>query len=158
MNTKRGAAKGVSLAKRKAQANAFDKLSENPTEAELKNAAANVALAELEERVADVRDSWETESLFEDAFEELTANSPNGSDGELPSLFISSITSNLASSLLLHSRTGLIYFLLFITAIRVDPRHFCISSLLSARVETHHAVVFGLSSQMWQPFANHRPF
>lgn len=80
MNTKRGAAKGVSLAKRKAQANAFDKLSENPTEAELKNAAANVALAELEERVADVRDSWETDSLFEDAFEELTADPPNGND------------------------------------------------------------------------------
>lgn len=101
MNTKRGAAKGVSLAKRKAQANAFDKLSENPTEAELKNAAANVALAELEERVADVRDSWETDSLFEDAFEELTADPPNGNDGEFPSLLISSIASNLAPSLLI---------------------------------------------------------
>ncbi|KAF7546775.1 hypothetical protein G7Z17_g8189 [Cylindrodendrum hubeiense] len=84
MNTKRGAAKGVSLAKRKAQANAFEKLSENPTEAELKNAAANVALAELEERVADVRDSWETDSLFEDAFEELTADTAASSttDGD----------------------------------------------------------------------------
>ncbi|KAK7421504.1 NAD-dependent histone deacetylase sir2 [Neonectria magnoliae] len=81
MNTKRGAAKGVSLAKRKAQANAFDKLSENPTETELKNAAANVALAELEERVADVRDSWETDSLFEDAFEELAADSSAATDG-----------------------------------------------------------------------------
>ncbi|KAH7161405.1 DHS-like NAD/FAD-binding domain-containing protein [Dactylonectria macrodidyma] len=74
MNTKRGAAKGVTLARRKAQANAFDKLGENPTEEEYKTAFANVALTELEERVADVRDSWETDSLFEDAFEELTAN------------------------------------------------------------------------------------
>jgi hypothetical protein len=75
MNTKRGAAKGVSLAKRKANVNAFDKLGDNPTEQQLKEAAATVALAELEERVADVRDSWETDSLFEDVFEDL-ANNP----------------------------------------------------------------------------------
>jgi NAD-dependent histone deacetylase SIR2 len=82
MNTKRGAAKGVSLSKRKAQPNAFDKLGDNPTEDEIKNAAANVALAELEERVADVRDSWETDSLFEDVFEELTTDSPS-TDGKI---------------------------------------------------------------------------
>ncbi|KAH6900720.1 DHS-like NAD/FAD-binding domain-containing protein [Thelonectria olida] len=76
MNTKRGSAKGVSLAKRKANVNAFDKLGDNPTEEQLKEAAATVALAELEERVADVRDSWETDSLFEDVFEDL-ANNPS---------------------------------------------------------------------------------
>ncbi|KAI9151814.1 NAD-dependent histone deacetylase SIR2 [Paramyrothecium foliicola] len=72
---KRGGAKGVSLSKRKAQGDAFDKLSENPTADELKAAAINVALADLEERVADVRESWETDSLFEDALEELTTDS-----------------------------------------------------------------------------------
>ena len=76
MNTKRGSAKGVSLAKRKANVNAFDKLGDNPTEEQLKEAAATVALAELEERVADVRDSWESDSLFEDVFEDL-ANNPS---------------------------------------------------------------------------------
>ncbi|KAI5467733.1 DHS-like NAD/FAD-binding domain-containing protein [Mariannaea sp. PMI_226] len=86
MNTKRGAAKGVSLAKRKSNVNAFDKLGENPTAQQLKDAAATVALAELEERVADVRDSWETDSLFEDAFEDLSANplaTPEYSDPEV---------------------------------------------------------------------------
>lgn len=73
MNTKRGPAKGVSLPKRKAQANAYDNLPENATPEEIKDAAASEALAELEDRVADVRDSWETDSLFEDAFEELSA-------------------------------------------------------------------------------------
>ncbi|KAF4978780.1 hypothetical protein FZEAL_4894 [Fusarium zealandicum] len=80
MNTKRGAAKGVSLSKRKAQANALDKLSENATETEIKTAAANVALAELEERVADVRESWETDSIFEDIFEELVTDNAVGTD------------------------------------------------------------------------------
>lgn len=74
MNPKRGAAKAVSLSKRKAQPDALDKLGDNPTEAEVRDAAVNVALAELEERVNDVRDSWETDSLFEDVFEELTVN------------------------------------------------------------------------------------
>ncbi|KAK5987838.1 NAD-dependent protein deacetylase hst1 [Cladobotryum mycophilum] len=69
---KRTAGKGVTLTKRKAQADAFDHLPDNPTPEELKEAAVNVSLAELEERVADVRDSWETDSLFEDAIEELT--------------------------------------------------------------------------------------
>lgn len=71
MNGKRGAAKGVKLAKHKANANAYEKLPENPTAEQLKNAAVNISLNDLEERVADVRDSWETDSLFEDAFEEL---------------------------------------------------------------------------------------
>lgn len=82
MNQKRGAAKGVSLPKRKAQANAYEKLGDSPTVDEMKNAAVNVALAELEERVADVRDSWETDSLFEDAFEELSAGTDTSTSGE----------------------------------------------------------------------------
>lgn len=88
MNTKRGgraargAAKGVSLSRRKAQTNAFEKLPNNPTPDELKDAAVNVSLAELEERVADVRDSWETDSLFEDAFEELSEQKIPSDEGK----------------------------------------------------------------------------
>lgn len=84
MHAKRGAAKGVSLAKRKSKPDAFDKLSENPTAEELKTAAITVSLADLEERVADVRESWETDSLFEDALEELTADAAVSISGELP--------------------------------------------------------------------------
>ncbi|ENH73939.1 NAD-dependent histone deacetylase sir2, partial [Fusarium oxysporum f. sp. cubense race 1] len=69
-----GNGRTVALSKRKAQPNALDKLGDNPTEDEIKTAEANVALAELEERVADVRESWETDSLFEDAFDELNAD------------------------------------------------------------------------------------
>lgn len=94
MNPKRGAAKGVSLPKRKAEADAFDKLSDNPTEAEMKTAAVNVALAELEERVADVRDSWETDSLFEDAFEELSAGVNTTTAGKF-SIVLSTLTFSL---------------------------------------------------------------
>ncbi|PHH71080.1 hypothetical protein CDD83_5278 [Cordyceps sp. RAO-2017] len=73
MTMKRGAAaKGVSLGRRKANGDAFAKLPKNPTLADVKKAEVNVSLAELEERVNDVRESWETDSLFEDAFEELT--------------------------------------------------------------------------------------
>ncbi|KAL2257652.1 hypothetical protein VTK26DRAFT_9359 [Humicola hyalothermophila] len=36
---------------------------------------ANSGLSELEERVNDLNDSWETDSLFEDVFEELTDDS-----------------------------------------------------------------------------------
>jgi hypothetical protein len=73
---KRGpAAKGVALPKHKANASAFDKLPENPTEKQLENAAVSVALADLEQRVADVRDSWETDSLFEDVIDELSSES-----------------------------------------------------------------------------------
>lgn len=39
---------------------------------ELKDAAVKIALVDLEERVADTRDKWENESLFEDALDELT--------------------------------------------------------------------------------------
>jgi NAD-dependent histone deacetylase SIR2 len=81
--TKRGAAKGVSLAKSKAKKEAAaDKLSDNPTVEELKTAAISVSLADLEERVADVRESWETDSLFEDALEELTFDAATASSGE----------------------------------------------------------------------------
>ncbi|KAF4945458.1 hypothetical protein FGADI_11960 [Fusarium gaditjirri] len=74
MNTKKGNGRTVALSKRKAQPNALEKLGDNPTADEIKTAEANVALAELEERVADVRESWETDSLFEDAFDELNAD------------------------------------------------------------------------------------
>ncbi|KAK0761201.1 hypothetical protein N5P37_006147 [Trichoderma harzianum] len=68
--------KGVTLPKRtQAQLNALDRLPENPTLEEIKEATVHVSLAELEERVADVRDSWETDSLFEDALEDLTDES-----------------------------------------------------------------------------------
>ncbi|KAL6904286.1 DHS-like NAD/FAD-binding domain-containing protein [Trichoderma evansii] len=68
--------KGVALAKRsQARLDALDRLPENATIEEIKEASVNVSLAELEERVADVRDSWETDSLFEDALEELTDES-----------------------------------------------------------------------------------
>lgn len=75
----------MALAKRsQAQADALDRLPENPTLEEIKEAAVNVSLAELEERVADVRDSWETDSLFEDALEELTDESGVYSGSKLP--------------------------------------------------------------------------
>lgn len=82
MNTKKGNGRTVALSKRKAQPNALEKLGDNPTEDEIKIAEANVALAELEERVADVRESWETDSLFEDAFDELNADNTVAVDGE----------------------------------------------------------------------------
>lgn len=95
---KRGGAKTVSLSRRKAQPDAFEKLSDNPTPSELKSAAVNVALAELEDRVADVRESWETDSLFEDAFEELTANSDVVVGRKLPLTTLPRHGSNLANS------------------------------------------------------------
>lgn len=69
---KRGA-KGVALARREANADALDKLPKNASLADIKRAEADVSLAELEECVNDVRDSWETDSLFDDAFEELSS-------------------------------------------------------------------------------------
>ncbi|KAJ4131627.1 NAD-dependent histone deacetylase sir2 [Fusarium equiseti] len=74
MNPKKNSGRSVAISKRKAQPNALDTLGDNPTEEEIKTAAANVALADLEERVNDVRESWETDSLFEDAFEELSGD------------------------------------------------------------------------------------
>ncbi|KFA63700.1 hypothetical protein S40285_08496 [Stachybotrys chlorohalonatus IBT 40285] len=79
MNPKRGAAAKKTAAlttKNKAQHDAFEKLPANPTAAQLQTAAINVSLADLEERVNDVRDSWETDSLFEDVLEELSTNAP----------------------------------------------------------------------------------
>lgn len=64
-----------------ANADAYEQLPENPTAADYLDAEVNVSLAELEERVADVRDSWETDSLFEDAFEELAAEPASPSSG-----------------------------------------------------------------------------
>lgn len=66
------AAKGVKLPRRRAHANAYEELPANPTPEQLKDAAINVSLADLEDRVADVRDSWETDSLFEDALDDLS--------------------------------------------------------------------------------------
>lgn len=88
MNTKRGTVnKGVSLPRRKAQADAYacDSLPENPTPAELNAAVNSEALAELEDRVADVRESWETDSLFQDAFDELSAETTT-LDGEFDAI------------------------------------------------------------------------
>lgn len=75
MNNKRpGAPSGVALP---TGTQTLEKpLSEHATPDELKDAAINITVADLEERVASTRDSWETESLFEDAFEELV----NGAD------------------------------------------------------------------------------
>ena len=94
MNPKKNSGRSVAISKRKAQPNALDTLGDNPTEEEIKTAAANVALADLEERVNDVRESWETDSLFEDAFEELSGDNTVALDGEfsylllfIPSLF-----------------------------------------------------------------------
>ncbi|KJZ74676.1 NAD-dependent protein deacetylase hst1 [Hirsutella minnesotensis 3608] len=69
------AGKGVTLPRRKANPDAFDKLPKNATLADIKQADVNVSLAELEERVNDVRESWETDSLFEDVLDELTNES-----------------------------------------------------------------------------------
>ena len=80
MHGKRGAAKGVALAKQKTSPKkVLEKLPDNPTSDELRDAAVHISLADLEERVADVRDSWETESLFEDAFEELVNDDASAS-------------------------------------------------------------------------------
>lgn len=93
MNPKKNSGRSVAISKRKAQPNALDTLGDNPTEEEIKTAAANVALADLEERVNDVRESWETDSLFEDAFEELSGDNTVALDGKfsclllIPSLF-----------------------------------------------------------------------
>ena len=50
----------------------LQKPSDKPTVDGLSSSAADESLAELEDRVADVRETWETDSLFEDALEELT--------------------------------------------------------------------------------------
>lgn len=86
---KRGAAKGVKLPRRKAKASAFEKLPDDPTVDQLKAAHVHVSLSELEDRVADVRDSWETDSLFEDAFAELAQESASSDDNDGKSLLVS---------------------------------------------------------------------
>ncbi|KAL3962560.1 hypothetical protein ACCO45_004083 [Purpureocillium lilacinum] len=64
----------------KGNPDALDSLPANPTLEDIKRAEANVSLAELEDRVNDVRESWDTDSLFEDAFLELSSSSD--ADGE----------------------------------------------------------------------------
>jgi len=41
-------------------------------EEDIQHGVAHTNLSELEERVMDLGDSWETESLFEDALDDLT--------------------------------------------------------------------------------------
>ncbi|PFH55025.1 hypothetical protein XA68_11016 [Ophiocordyceps unilateralis] len=81
MRMKRGA-KGHTLRRKKVNAD-DSKLPKNPALDEAKKADANISLAELEERVNDVRESWETDSLFEDAFEELSNESSLSASGQL---------------------------------------------------------------------------
>ncbi|KAJ6437784.1 histone deacetylase SIR2 [Purpureocillium lavendulum] len=69
-----GKAPAVALPPRKGDPDALDSLPANPTLEDIKRAEANVSLAELEDRVNDVRESWDTDSLFEDALLELTAD------------------------------------------------------------------------------------
>jgi hypothetical protein len=72
------------LKKRKEKLDAFEKLGDNPSLEQINDAVVDGAMAELEERVNDVVDSWETESLFEDAFAELDAHGTEVVDeGEL---------------------------------------------------------------------------
>jgi hypothetical protein len=75
MNKTRPPAKqhAYALKRRNNKKNAFDKLPENPSLSEIQSAVADSAMAELEERVNDVRDSWETDSLFEDVIAEQGA-------------------------------------------------------------------------------------
>lgn len=68
--------------------NAFEELPPSPTASALKAASVSVSLAELEQRVDDVRDSWETDSLFEDIIDSLTttndpASTASTTDGTL---------------------------------------------------------------------------
>lgn len=57
-----------------------DDLPAYPTLEDVKQAEADASLADLEDRVNDVRESWETDSLFDDVFIELTND-----DGQEPS-------------------------------------------------------------------------
>lgn len=66
---KRGA-KGHALRRKKT--NVEDGVKEKKLD-EARKADAHMSLTELEERVKDVKESWETDSLFEDAFEELSS-------------------------------------------------------------------------------------
>jgi hypothetical protein len=82
MKPKRGGTKGVKLPRRRAHTNAYADLPQKPTPEQLKDAAINVSLADLEDRVADVRDSWETDSLFEDALDNLSEETSSTSTSE----------------------------------------------------------------------------
>ncbi|RDA86639.1 hypothetical protein CP532_5029 [Ophiocordyceps camponoti-leonardi (nom. inval.)] len=76
--------KGHTLRRKKADGDkTLDNLPKNPTLDDVKKADAHISLTELEERVNDVRESWETDSLFEDALEELSGDAPLAADDEL---------------------------------------------------------------------------
>lgn len=82
MYKKKMPTKGLKPPKPKADLHALERLPQNPSSDELKSAAVNISLADLEERVADVQDQWEESSLFEDALDELTDESTPVADGE----------------------------------------------------------------------------
>lgn len=82
MYKKKMPAKGLRPPKPKADLHALEQLPEDATSDQLKSAAVNVSLADLEERVADVQDQWEESSLFEDALDELTEEGVPATSGE----------------------------------------------------------------------------
>lgn len=74
--------KGLKPPKSKADLHALENLPVDASSEQLKSAAVNVSLADLEERVADVQDQWDESSLFEDALDELTEETTPAADGE----------------------------------------------------------------------------
>jgi hypothetical protein len=81
MYTKKVSAKGLKPPRPRADHHALEKLPQDASSEQLKSAAVNISLADLEERVADVQDQWEESSLFEDALDELTDETATTADG-----------------------------------------------------------------------------
>lgn len=82
MYQKKSSTKGIKPPKPKADLHALEKLPQDPSSDQLKTAAVNISLADLEERVADVQDQWEESSLFEDALDELTDENVTATGGK----------------------------------------------------------------------------
>ena len=59
-------------------------LSDSPSAKEIRSVAAKGALKELEDKVNDAQDSWETESFLGDVIEELSGEAKLVSDGKFP--------------------------------------------------------------------------
>ncbi|KAG6011512.1 hypothetical protein E4U43_008265 [Claviceps pusilla] len=98
---KRAPTQRASSMRRKAESEALVGLDDGANAAVFKSVAANVSLAELEDRVADVRDSWETDSLFEDVLDELSKETDEADENHhhlSPSSSSSSSSSSAASS------------------------------------------------------------
>ncbi|KAG5929155.1 hypothetical protein E4U42_006979 [Claviceps africana] len=76
----RAPTKCASPMRRKAESDGLVDLDDDANTADFQAVAANVSLAELEDRVADVRDSWETDSLLEDVLDELTTEAVDADD------------------------------------------------------------------------------